>query len=119
MPVCKVCKSEKPTRAMRMWGGIATETCQDCYDAKKGAKASGAVKPADAEQQPKPPAPRLAIAPTEIIVEASLGFAAKVDGDNLVISQANHSRENDDDNITLTRSEARKLFDLFGEWIVA
>lgn len=116
MPTCKKCQQEKPKGEMAVYAGEVTETCMACRWPNRVVKApatSGDALPAVV------PAPRLAIAPTEIVVEASLGFAAKVDGDNLVISQANHSRENDDDNITLTRSEARKLFDLFGEWIVA
>lgn len=124
MPVCKVCKASKAIREMRQWGGKDTETCQACYDAKKAHKGSGsapapevpAASPAPAA--PSDPPPRRAQA-SEIVVEASLGFAAKIEGDCIVISQANHTRENDDDNITLTRAEAKRLFESFGEWIVA
>lgn len=122
MPVCKVCSESKAIRDMRMWGGKATETCQTCYDAKKAGKKAPAGERAEPDAPAPAPAPRPR--PTnlvaEVIVEASLGFAAKVDGENLVISQANGSREDmhADDNVTLTRAEAKRLFDSFGEWIV-
>jgi hypothetical protein len=126
MPVCKVCKESKAIRDMRQWGDKPTETCQDCHDAKKAQKKNGDAPGADpvapTERVAEPaaaPTPPRSPAPTEIIVEASLGFAAKIDGDCIVISQANGNRENDDDNITLTRAEAKRLFESFGEWIVA
>jgi hypothetical protein len=118
MPVCKVCKESKPIRDMRVWGTNPTETCQVCHDAKKAAKNGSAATPPEAPKDSPRPEPRPINRVSEVIVEASLGFAAKVDGENLVISQANSSRENDDDNVTLTRSEAKRLFDSFGEWIV-
>lgn len=125
MPVCKVCKESKAVRDMRAWGTNVTETCQVCYDAKKAAKNGAPPKssekaPEAAASPPPAPAPRL-IAVTEMICEASLGFTARIDGEQIVISQANGAREEltADDNITLTRAEAKKLFDAFGEWIVS
>lgn len=129
MPDCKVCKQTKPIREMRMWGGTATETCQVCFDLKKAQKQNGGAPPPEPPADPAAPAaappspprvPRSSPMPSEIVVEASLGFAAKVDGDSLVISQTCGEREDPaaPDNITLTRAEAKRLFDSFGEWII-
>ena len=99
MPVCKVCKESKAIRDMRMWGENVTETCLVCYEAKKaGKKTAPEGAPPAAPSAPTAAPPKPAIAPTEIVIEASLGFRAVVDGDNLIITQANHTRENDDDN---------------------
>src|SRR4051812_1090763 len=121
MPVCKVCKGEKPNREMAMGGGGVTATGLEGKAEKKAKRNGGAVK-ADPPASPSPtppPAPSLPrpTVPREISVAPSLGFTASVDGNSLVIAQANGSRENDDDNITLTREEAKALFDTFGEWI--
>lgn len=117
MPTCKHCKCEKPNREMATWGGAVTETCLECKAVRKAGRAGAknGVAPAPA---PLPTiAPKQNGHPAEIVVEASLGFAAKVDGESLVISQANSSRENDDDNITLTRSEAKVLFAKYSHWV--
>lgn len=110
MPTCKICKCEKPTREMRMWGGIATETCQACYDEKKVGKVPA---------EPAPPAlvgTRAAAPALEFSVAPTMGFTAKVEGEDLTLSQVNSARPDDDDVITLSRAEAKQLFGLFGEW---
>lgn len=112
MPTCKICKCEKPNREMASWGGTVTETCLECKAAKKAAK--GAKEPAPDSASPAPSSPPAD--GLEIVVAASLGFAAKLDGESLVITQANHTRENDDDNISLTKVEAKALFAKYGDW---
>lgn len=114
---CKKCGEEKTAAQMAKYAGEPTDICKACRWGKGPAPSS------KVEVVVTPPAPlpqvQPSTMPTECVVHASLGFCARVDGDSLVISQANSSRENDDDNITLTRQEAKRLFDTFGEWIVA
>lgn len=113
---CKKCGEQKAPGEMAKYAGEPTDICKACRWGKETPKAKPAADAPPAEAAPA--VPRNGAAQSEIVVEASLGFAAKIDGDSLVITQANASRENDDDNITLTRAEAKRLFDSFGEWIV-
>lgn len=113
MKTCKICKQEKPNNEMRQWGGLPTSTCQVCFDAK--AKGTTALVPANQESEP---VAQSSMDGLKISVDASFGFEATVDGENLVITQSSGEREDVDapDNITLTRSEARALFKLFSGW---
>lgn len=112
MPVCKFCKAEKPNREMSTWGGSTTETCLECKEKRKADRKE--VK--SATPAPASPAPSGIEGVLKIEFLPSLGFSASIDEDKLVITQANGSRENDDDNITLTKEEANGLFRLFGAW---
>jgi hypothetical protein len=112
MPVCKVCKESKAIREMRQWGGLATETCQACYDAKKAQKGTALI-PAPSTEPARTPSPFV------IEVAPTMGFSAQIEDNLLVISQTNAKREDDPDNITLSRNEAKVLFKLFGDWALA
>lgn len=110
MFTCRICKGDKSKAEMALWGGKVSEVCLVCKAAKKAQRQGVVIEHV-------PDAPRLP-APLVIQVAPTMGFTAQIDENNLVITQANGSRENDDDNITLSRDEAKALFKLFGEWVL-
>jgi hypothetical protein len=113
---CKKCGEDKPESEMAVYAGSVTETCKACRWKRGGGdtpKKSGAAvssKKAKASEA-------TAAADLTVVVAAGLGFSAVVDGESLVISQANSAREDDDDNITLSKTEAKVLFAQFAPWI--
>lgn len=106
---CKKCKQDKPAAQMSKWGGKPSKVCLKCREGEKPAAEAEAPKVNGSD----------GAHPMLLSVAASIGFMAQVSDDGmLVISQANSSRPDDPDNVTLTRAEAKRLFDAFGVWIV-
>lgn len=110
MPVCKLCKGEKPNREMVVWGGSVTAKCLVCRAEEKATSRL-------AKKDGSPPTTELpGDLALELTVEAGSGFRAAIDGEKLVIDQDNPSRPETPDNLTLSKSEVFVLFMKFANW---
>lgn len=118
MYTCKKCKCSKAKGEMSLWGGEISEICLDCRKKMKAERGGGdSSKPTKAAKDAKPaPADEPAATDDQLVVHAGLGFSAAIDGENLVVSQANPNREDDPDNLTLSKSEAYVLIKKFAPW---
>lgn len=103
MQACKRCEKTKPADEMVHRAGRVIRLCRLCMGASIKA---GHHSREQRMTQKNQPAAEGALA---LQVQAGLGFNAAVDGEQLVIVQ-------DEDNITLSRSEAYVFFAKFAQW---
>lgn len=135
--LCMKCQERKPLDAMQFRNGAAIKVCRDCYrEQMSGAsrkRAGDAVPKAKPRARPAakaktngahPPVETPVLPPNLFVVRAmtdagspaplkiapGYGVDAEIEDDCLALSQG-------DDAITLTRFEARTLFERFESWL--
>lgn len=117
---CKHCDIEKLESDMSIWNGKPSKVCLECKKTHPTGRGAAKVNGGGSPEKKRPAAARKprAAADLELALPAGgHGFTAVVtEEDTLLITQENDGAA--DDNIVLTKHEARQLFDKFGEWIV-
>lgn len=115
---CKRCHQAKP--ADEFGDDIRTETgkartCRACKKPGGGrSKGGGSAVKKQKAAEAAPAAAVEALPAQRIDLEPGFGMSAYVDGNRLVLEQANNAGSVE--NVTLSRTEAKVLFAQFAEW---
>lgn len=133
MLTCKKCNAEKPEDQMKVRGGKPSKVCIECDDAAKAERERLKKILRDAREESirtrkkrkksasvattKAKAKRVvAVEPNEVRIMPGLGVHAFITEDErLQISQKNDNAPND--NIVLSRTEAKVIFAQFHDWV--